>query len=72
MGGTPGDISRRRKEAQNLEEIVQFDRFKGYKAAFKMKVTKSYNEATLEVLHNKLFKFIHVTLEEMLKHLEDQ
>ena len=72
MGGTPGDISRRRKEALNLEEIAQFDRFKGYEAAFKMKVAEAYDESMLEVLHNELLEFTHVTLVEVPKHLEDQ
>ena len=72
MGGTTGDIGRRRKEAQNQEEIAQFDRFEGYEAAFKMKVAEAYDEATLEVLHDELLEFTHVTLEEMLKHLEEQ
>ena len=72
MGGTTGDINRRRKEAHNLEELAQFDRFEGYEAAFKMKVSEAYDEATLEVIHDELLEFTHVTLEEMLKHLEDQ
>ena len=37
-----------------------------------MKVAEAYYESILEVLHNKLLKFTPVTLEEMLKHLEDQ
>ena len=41
MGGTTADIGRRRKEAQHMEDIVQFDRFEGYKAAFKMKVANA-------------------------------
>ena len=57
---------------QNMEEIAQFDRFEGYEAAFKMKVAETYDKSTLEVLHEELLKFTHVTLEEMLKHLEDQ
>ena len=72
MGGTMGDISRRRKETQKLKEIAQFDRFEGYDAAFKMKVAEAYDEATLEVLHDKLFELTHTTLEEILKHLGDQ
>ena len=62
----------RNKEAQNMEEITQFDRFKGYEAAFKMKVTKAYDKSASEVLHDELLEFTHVTLKEMLKHLEDQ
>ena len=63
MGGTAGDIGRRRKEAQNMEEIEHFDRFEGYTAAFKMKVAKAYNKSTLEVLHDELLKFTHVKFE---------
>ena len=71
MGGTMGTIGSRRKEAQNMEEIAQFDRFEGYEAAFKMKVAEAYDESTLEVLHDELLKFTHVTLREMRKHLKE-
>ena len=37
-----------------------------------MKVAEAYDKLTLEVLYDKLLEFTHVTLEEMLKHLEDQ
>ena len=54
-----------------MEEIAQFDRFEGYEAAFKMKVAEAYDESTLEVLHDELLKFTHVTLREMRKHLKE-
>ena len=45
-----------------MEDIVQFDRFEGYTAAFKMKVSEAYDEAPLEVLYTELLKFTLVTL----------
>ena len=66
------DATRRLKEAERAELIGQYETFEGYEAALKTKIEEAYDEPYLENLKNEIFGFSHVTVADMLTHLQSQ
>ena len=54
------------------DKIVHFDVFEAYEMHFKDKVAEAYDEAYLEALKDDALGFTHVTVREMIEHLQEQ
>ena len=70
--GTMLDATRRKKEETRKDELMQFDTFEGYELAFKEKLEIAYDAAYFGTLRDDILGFTHLTVRDMLEHLESQ
>ena len=66
------DATRRKKEEERKDAIMQFDTFEGYELAFKEKLEMAYDAAYFSTLRDDILGFTHLTVLDMLEHLENQ
>ena len=69
---TASDFVKRKKETQHREKIEQFDTFDGHEAYFKEAIEGAYDAVWLKTLCDDVLGFSHLTVGEMLDHLETQ
>ena len=72
IAGNMLDATRRKREAARADLITQFDIFEGYKTSFKDKVEEAYDQAYFTTMKDDVLGFMHVTVADMLQHLEGQ
>ena len=62
----------RKQEVIRNKHIAKSDVFEAYETALKEKLEDAYDVSYLEALKDDLLGFTHVTVREMLSHLEEQ
>ena len=72
IANNSGDNARRRREAQHPEKIKEHDLFENLEAIYKRKIEEAYDDVYLRNLRNDVLGFSHVTVREMLEHLQNQ
>ena len=66
------DATRRKKEEERKDALMQFDTFEGYELAFKEKLELAYDAAYFATLRDDILGFTHLTVLDLLEHLESQ
>ena len=66
------DMRRKKQEAVRNKEIVQYDIFEVDQTFYKDAIATVYNETYLDVIHNELLGFTHLTVNDLLEHLKEQ
>ena len=72
LNATKRNQRRRKQEAENADQIVQFDVFEAHETDFKGQLEDTYDESYLEALKDDVLGFTHVTVVDMLVHLTEQ
>ena len=70
IGGTAGDVLRRKKEATHGDKIAQWDRFDALETVFKGALEEAYDGAYLADKKDDVMGFSHLTVNNLLDHLE--
>ena len=63
------EATRRRKEEERKDALMQFDTFEGYELVFKEKLELAYDAAYFATLRNGILGFMHLTVRDLLEHL---
>ena len=66
------DQRHRKQEAEDANQIAQFDVFEAHETYFKGQLEDTYDESYLEALKDDVLGFTHVTVVDMLVHLTEQ
>ena len=70
--GNVTDATRRKKEAERNEVNHEWERFDAYETVFKEKIEEAYDAQYLEALQDDILELSHLTVREVLHHLEQQ
>jgi len=70
--GNVTDATRRKKESERNEVNREWERFDAYETVFKEKIEEAYDAQYLEALRDDILEMSHLTVREILHHLEQQ
>ena len=70
--GNITDVTHREKATEHNELVREWERFNTYKVTFKQQIEEAYNAQYLESLQDKILELSHLTVCDLLDHLEQQ